>query len=56
MIWDKYECEGCKRRFAIEQPEGDEIEEPICPSCGGTYSKHLGEVDEPDGKQLELPL
>lgn len=47
MLWDKYECETCKRRFAIEQPKDDEVEEPICPSCGGTYCMHLGATIEP---------
>lgn len=41
MIWDKFECEDCKRRFAIEQVEGDEVEEPACPVCGGTYNTLL---------------
>lgn len=45
--WDKYECDECGRKYALEQPEGNETEEPICPSCGGTYAKHLCEVKEP---------
>lgn len=35
MKWEAFECEGCHLRYAIEQAEGDEIEEPNCPACGG---------------------
>lgn len=45
--WDKYECDECGRKYAIEQPKEDEVEEPICPCCGSTYAKHLCEVKEP---------
>lgn len=36
--WDIYRCEeeSCLRGFAIEQVEGNELEEPACPECGGT--------------------
>lgn len=37
MKWEAFECETCKQRFALEQKPGDEIEEPICPSCSGWY-------------------
>ncbi|WP_179292171.1 hypothetical protein [Paenibacillus campinasensis] len=37
MKWEGFECDDCKQRFAIEQTPGDEIEEPLCPSCGGHY-------------------
>jgi|GEM_PF-4232172 Zinc ribbon domain. len=44
MPWDKYKCDEqeCGRQFAIEQPIGDEIEEPSCPECGCTNSIYLG--------------
>lgn len=38
MKWEAFECEECQQRFAIEQKPDDEIEEPICPACAGTYS------------------
>lgn len=38
MKWEAFECEECHQRFALEQASGDEIEEPLCPSCGGSYS------------------
>lgn len=47
MQWDKFECEECGRRFAIEQPKNDEVEEPHCPSCGESYCRYLGNVQEP---------
>lgn len=38
MNWEAFECEECKQRYALEQRPGDEIEEPLCPSCGSGYS------------------
>lgn len=37
MKWEAFECDECKQRFALEQKHGDEIEEPLCPSCNGCY-------------------
>ncbi|QYR20818.1 hypothetical protein KZ483_24170 [Paenibacillus sp. sptzw28] len=33
-----YECDNddCLKRFAVEEVEGEEVEEPICPACQGT--------------------
>lgn len=38
MKWEAFECEECKQRYALEQRPGDEVEEPLCPFCGGMYS------------------
>lgn len=46
--WDKFECDDCHRKYAFEQPEGDEIEEPSCPRCGSDHFKHLGEMKMDD--------
>lgn len=37
MKWEAFECSDCKQRFALEQKPDDEIEEPLCPGCGGYY-------------------
>lgn len=37
MKWETFECDECHQRFALEQATGDEIEEPLCPSCGGVH-------------------
>ncbi|TYP67408.1 hypothetical protein BCM02_12426 [Paenibacillus methanolicus] len=39
-----YDCENddCLKRFAFEDVEGDEIEEPACNVCGGTTCSFLG--------------
>ncbi|MEK5235442.1 hypothetical protein NST99_07060 [Paenibacillus sp. FSL L8-0470] len=38
MKWEAFECDECHQRYALEQAEGDEIEEPLCPACTGMYS------------------
>jgi NAD-dependent SIR2 family protein deacetylase len=38
MKWEAFECDECHLRYALEQTRDDEIEEPSCPSCNGTYS------------------
>ncbi|MCM3747434.1 hypothetical protein M3223_08710 [Paenibacillus pasadenensis] len=50
-VWDIYRC-SCGRRFALEQPVGDEIEEPACPCCGGTYCAHEKQLDQLGGPVL----
>ncbi|MNC31077.1 Zinc ribbon domain protein [compost metagenome] len=41
MKWEAFECDDCGRRYALEQPDDDEIPEPLCPSCGSGYSKPI---------------
>lgn len=31
--WDKFQCEGCETKFAVERDPDDFIDEPICPAC-----------------------
>ncbi|GGH46118.1 hypothetical protein GCM10008014_08570 [Paenibacillus silvae] len=38
--WEAYKCE-CGRKYAISQNQGNELEEPACPECGGTNSEVL---------------
>ncbi|TYP68907.1 hypothetical protein [Paenibacillus methanolicus] len=39
-----YDCDNddCLKRFAVEDVEGDEIEEPACNVCGSTTCSFLG--------------
>jgi len=41
MKWEAFECDECHLRYALEQAEGDEIEEPTCPACTGAYSNPI---------------
>lgn len=55
MIWEAFECDDCKLRFALEQKLGDEIEEPICPGCGSSYFK-LVELPEERSPLQEIMM
>lgn len=34
----RHECEECGRGFAINEANGDGLDEPACPECGSTNS------------------
>lgn len=39
-----YECDNddCLKDFAVEEVEGDEVECPTCPVCGGDLCSFIG--------------
>ncbi|GGI98241.1 hypothetical protein [Paenibacillus hunanensis] len=45
MEWIKYECENCKRRFAVEEEPADRLDEPCCPECAESNCVELGEME-----------
>ncbi|MGG3278885.1 hypothetical protein [Paenibacillus solani] len=55
MKWEAFECDDCKQRFALEQKPDDEIEEPLCPGCGGYYCGPVEvEIVEKSPEELEV--
>lgn len=46
MKWEAFECHDCKLQYAIKQKPGDEIEEPLCPSCGSSYFRTIEQLEE----------
>jgi len=36
--WVQYECEACKRKFAVM----DDLEEPSCPECHESNCAEIG--------------
>ena len=36
--WIKYQCEACKRKFAVQE----DLEEPGCPECRETNCAEIG--------------